>query len=59
MAASKPMIATTIMISTRVNALLREVLSCICYLTFLTKRREHGRGGLNISCLFTIAFCRP
>ena len=30
MAASKPMIATTIMISTRVNALRRDVLICIC-----------------------------
>ncbi len=29
-AASKPMIATTIMISTNVNALRREVLICIC-----------------------------
>src|SRR6185503_15349216 len=34
-AASKPMIATTIMISTNVNALRREVLSCIYACDFL------------------------
>src|SRR5687767_5626790 len=43
-AASRPMIATTIMISTNVNALRREVLSCICYyLSDCGVNRMHGR----------------
>src|SRR6266851_664377 len=40
-AANRPIMATTIMISTSVKPLLREVLVCI-FLVFLLSRREHS-----------------
>src|SRR6516165_9842368 len=48
MAANRPMMATTIMISTRVKPALREVLIVIlALLTFLFMRREPRSGRVN------------
>src|SRR3974390_804420 len=53
MAANRPMMATTIMISTRVKPALREVLIVIlALLTFLFMRREPRSGRVNTITAF-------
>src|SRR5580658_8258268 len=48
MAASKPIMATTIMISTRVKPALRDDLFLFMFqLSILTQRSEHETGGLH------------
>src|SRR5581483_651931 len=58
-AANRPMMATTIMISTSVNPCLREVFAFICVSFTFCKRCEHGADGYCLFSLLTVVGYQP